>query len=803
MKIVKKLDSDLAQLVQSTTTINSIEDIVKELIENSIDANSTNIQINISHYKESLNIECIDNGDGISPNDLELVGDRFCTSKFQSTDLHHLQDVRTFGFRGEALNSILNICSTCIITSKTNEFRSHFQVMFNNDKRLGRPSISSSSSSGVGHSGTSILINDVFGNLPVRKLSLSKILWPQLSINLRSVLFKSLSFKPDCKFKLVYKTEQKSESIKHSGNIQNNVMLQLTKPPSSGEKLNKQGEINLQIINLFNSIYGKNKLKKFESYRASFKNLKINLIICKELSQSKNYQFIFMNNRFLNNKELIKDINKLFINVNNDNECEDVEDNNLINQPRLFGKLYKSYPIILIFITCDLNFSELVQDSSKTIYETKNMKYIKPMIIKIINHYINTHLKLQDPAVKPTSNKSKDTKQSDKDQQIEDKSHKKYTDAFVLGSKSRVSKINEREIKGRISFEVKSNTSHNSNGSNNSNNIPKWDFKKFKSSLTKNHSFNEEEEKTMNNDILNKIDESDESEDHNFEIQCSQGKAETESQFFNNISKFNISINNSNTDIKILNQVDDKFILIKLRISTKDEFQNSQFSNCDMNDTHTVLALLDQHACDERIKLENLIEKYIYDINHMDSIANYKIIRPIEIVLTLEEIQLLENFKDNLSFWGIRFEISKNENSDDYEDEDKIVRITHLPDFTQSRFLKNGKEFELRNGIRQYLFDILNQKKRKYSSCQAVDVSGDSVGGGDEWWLYIPHIPDMILEILKSKSCRSAVMFGDKLSIEECDRLFRQLRQTRIPFRCAHGRPSVAPLIELEQDGGK
>lgn len=208
MKIVKKLDSDLAQLVQSTTTINSIEDIVKELIENSIDANSTNIQINISHYKESLNIECIDNGDGISPNDLELVGDRFCTSKFQSTDLHHLQDVKTFGFRGEALNSILNICSTCIITSKPNEFRSHFQVMFNNDTRLGRPSISSASSE-VGHSGTSILINDVFGNLPVRKLSLAKISWPQLSINLRSVLFKSLSFKPDCKFKLVYKTEQK------------------------------------------------------------------------------------------------------------------------------------------------------------------------------------------------------------------------------------------------------------------------------------------------------------------------------------------------------------------------------------------------------------------------------------------------------------------------------------------------------------------------------------------------------------------------------------------------------------------
>ncbi|OWB57736.1 hypothetical protein B5S28_g3705 [[Candida] boidinii] len=275
MRVVKKLDPELTQLVQSTTTINSIEDIVKELIENSIDANSNNIQIIITHYKESLNIECIDNGDGISPNDLELVGDRFCTSKFQSTDLKNLQNVTTFGFRGEALNSILNICSTCIINSKTNDFRSHFQVMFNNDKRLSRPSISSSSFSHIVNNGTSILINDVFGNLPVRKLSLSKISWPQLSINLRSVLFKSFSFKPDCKFKLIYKTEQKTEFIKHSDNNNRNILT------PKKLLLNKQGEINLKIIKL-NSINENNinHLKKgIELERNTIKKFKLPSII--------------------------------------------------------------------------------------------------------------------------------------------------------------------------------------------------------------------------------------------------------------------------------------------------------------------------------------------------------------------------------------------------------------------------------------------------------------------------------------------------------------------------------------------
>ncbi|OWB73986.1 hypothetical protein B5S31_g3756 [[Candida] boidinii] len=799
MRVVKKLDPELTQLVQSTTTINSIEDIVKELIENSIDANSNNIQIIITHYKESLNIECIDNGDGISPNDLELVGDRFCTSKFQSTDLKNLQNVTTFGFRGEALNSILNICSTCIINSKTNDFRSHFQVMFNNDKRLSRPSISSSSFSHIVNNGTSILINDVFGNLPVRKLSLSKISWPQLSINLRSVLFKSFSFKPDCKFKLIYKTEQKTEFIKHSDNNNRNILT------PKKLLLNKQGEINLKIIKLFSSIYGKNKFKKYESYKAIFKNFKINLIIFKELNQSKNYQFIFLNNRFLNNKELIKDINKLFMNIN-DNDNQYIEENNNNNQSKLFGKLYKSYPILLIFITCDLNFSELIQDSSKTIYETQNMKYIKPMIIKIINHYINTHLKFQDPVIKkPINNKTKDGSTTTILQSNEDQSNKKYTEAFILGSKSRISKIKEREIKGRISFEVKENSSDNNN---NNDDIPKWNFKKFKSSLNKKESKSieeEEEETLLNNEDNNQIVEL---EDNNFEIQCSQGKSETESQFFNNISKFNISINNSNTNIKILNQIDNKFILIKLSILTKDEFQNSQSLNYNYN--HTVLALLDQHACDERIKLEKLIKNYIFDINNnINLIKNYEIIKPIEIVLTIEEIQLINNFKDSLLFWGIRFEILNNESDidndddDDDDDDELIVRITHLPDFTHNRFLRNGKEFELRNGIRQYLFDILNQKKKKYLKVQDSNSDDSEDNSNGEWWLYIPHIPDMILEILKSKSCRSAVMFGDKLSIEECDRLIQQLRETRIPFRCAHGRPSIAPLIELEQNDGK
>lgn len=60
--------------------------------------------------------------------------------------------------------------------------------------------------------------------------------------------------------------------------------------------------------------------------------------------------------------------------------------------------------------------------------------------------------------------------------------------------------------------------------------------------------------------------------------------------------------------------------------------------------------------------------------------------------------------------------------------------------------------------------------------------------------------PPAILRILSSKSCRGAIMFGDALTLEECKNLLSRLRRTRLPFNCAHGRPSIVPLLTLLRD---
>ena len=56
--------------------------------------------------------------------------------------------------------------------------------------------------------------------------------------------------------------------------------------------------------------------------------------------------------------------------------------------------------------------------------------------------------------------------------------------------------------------------------------------------------------------------------------------------------------------------------------------------------------------------------------------------------------------------------------------------------------------------------------------------------------------------MLNSRACRSAIMFNDSLSLEECETLVDKLARTRFPFICAHGRPSMVPLVETGGLGG-
>lgn len=68
----------------------------------------------------------------------------------------------------------------------------------------------------------------------------------------------------------------------------------------------------------------------------------------------------------------------------------------------------------------------------------------------------------------------------------------------------------------------------------------------------------------------------------------------------------------------------------------------------------------------------------------------------------------------------------------------------------------------------------------------------DATGGGSTF------APPAVLRVLASKACRRAIMFGDTLTLAQCQAVLHELSQCELPFICAHGRPTITPLIDFE-----
>ena len=113
MQSINKLSDRLAQRIAAGEVVERPESILREFIDNSIDAHSSEIIIEI----ENGGIDCVlvrDDGKGISREDLNVIANRHATSKIKNED--DLYNIRTLGFRGEALYSISSVSRLTILS---------------------------------------------------------------------------------------------------------------------------------------------------------------------------------------------------------------------------------------------------------------------------------------------------------------------------------------------------------------------------------------------------------------------------------------------------------------------------------------------------------------------------------------------------------------------------------------------------------------------------------------------------------------------------------------------------------------
>jgi len=271
MAQIKILPHDLRNKIAAGEVIERPASAVKELIENSIDAGSTDIKIEVLYGGKRL-IRVSDNGTGMDKEDTFLCFERYATSKLFSEE--DLFNIRTMGFRGEALSSIASVSRVTLVTAPKGISHGVSIETHGGEVKLVKdaPSI-----------GTTVEVKDLFFNTPARKKFLKKNTTELLHI-IDRVTEEALAHY-EIGFTFISDNHE-TMSIPFASGIRERIMQIY-----GGEFLDGLIEVNAETENL--------KIQSFVSKAGNFRN-------------SKAHQFLFINKRPIRDTSIAHAVYKAF-----------------------------------------------------------------------------------------------------------------------------------------------------------------------------------------------------------------------------------------------------------------------------------------------------------------------------------------------------------------------------------------------------------------------------------------------------------------------------------------------------------
>lgn len=300
--MIQKLDPLLIQKIAAGEVIESPVSVVKELVENSLDANATKIEVILVNGGKNL-IAIKDNGIGMSKEDLMICFERHATSKIISEN--DLYNISTLGFRGEALSSICAVSHFSIISKQDSQDVGN--AIFVTEERLVE-------SKQVNlNKGTTMIIKDLFYNLPVR-LNFMK----QRSYELRKIidLVKSYALiNENIHFTLI---EINNTQINNLINEKDYFLVDDLKYSKSD--IIFDSPISTSLKDRVASIYGFNVAKEMIELSNDHSNIFITGLISKPTlyRSSKANIFTYVNNRLVDNKTITNAILDAYSNILSD-----------------------------------------------------------------------------------------------------------------------------------------------------------------------------------------------------------------------------------------------------------------------------------------------------------------------------------------------------------------------------------------------------------------------------------------------------------------------------------------------------
>ena len=210
MGIIKVLDESVSNMIAAGEVVENPASMIKELLENSLDAGSKNIKIDVKNGGKHVIIS--DDGKGMSQEDLLMSVERHATSKIRKKE--DLYNLFTYGFRGEALSSIAAV-SKMILSSKDEESLIGSAVNVSGGKITGLKEIQR-------NRGTIIEIKDLFFNTPARLKFLRKATTEYM--NIKDIVIQEALGNADVAITLILDDKV---SIKTTGNGLDNAVVEI------------------------------------------------------------------------------------------------------------------------------------------------------------------------------------------------------------------------------------------------------------------------------------------------------------------------------------------------------------------------------------------------------------------------------------------------------------------------------------------------------------------------------------------------------------------------------------------------
>ncbi|KAL1302158.1 hypothetical protein AAFC00_002589 [Neodothiora populina] len=242
---------------------------------------------------------------------------------------------------------------------------------------------------------------------------------------------------------------------------------------------------------------------------------------------------------------------------------------------------------------------------------------------------------------------------------------------------------------------------------------------------------------------------------------------------------------------EVISQVDQKFILLKMNLT----------EHCKEGpaETRAALVMVDQHAASERCILEDLYTDLCQpqsggrsarsNLGVTSMINTVTLDRGIQYQVCGSEVAMFKANAAHFARCGILYNISDTQTS---RGENGMLEVLTIPPGISERCLSQP----------ELLIELL--RAELYNDSAHVNTSAKSQAEDDDspgWLRQIGSCPQGLIQMLKSRACRSAIMFNDPLSMMECRELVRKLSGCAFPFICAHGRVSMVPIVYIDGEG--